>query len=61
MPPTKRPNPSDALTSRSAKSTEDMANLATQSGYKNVAMNLKNLAERRRTVASKAKQVPDAK
>lgn len=47
----RRVNPVDNLAVRRAKSTADMAVMAEQSGYPNVAMNLKNLAERRRTEA----------
>jgi hypothetical protein len=44
-----RPLPTKSLAQRAAESTEDMADLAAQSGFKNVAMNLTNLAQRRRT------------
>lgn len=41
-----------------AEIAEQMTKLATQSGYPNVAMNLKNLAQRRRTKANVVRSKP---
>jgi len=50
-----RKAPTKSLLERRADSTEDMAELAKQSGFNNVAMNLTNLAQRRRTKFEQAK------
>ena len=51
----KRTTPVKSLAEQQVASTDEMARLAGESGYKNVEMNLKNLADRRRTAAKKKK------